>query len=536
MSITRALLASGLLLAVSSTAHAQFVSGQGDQADEGVSASVEESPATDLDLRLTLSSFAYGEFAGEAEGLIDGGDTLLVASPYRRVLGDLRLELAAEHIAGTGFDSRVDARVRHVNRGDVQSGFRGDDEFDLRELAVSYGGKKQRIGFGRQRILAVDASKIDGISYTRESKGPWSLVFFGGTYPTRGSRSIDQDYPKQELVDGQPSGKRVVPAIIGAGASYARAKVHGDIGTGAIVPVYTYGSKGSKDRPQVFVHSKGYWRLSSATTFYHYATADLASQEGSALRNASAALTSQAAEHILLHASVHHQSTELLQESVVNQLEDPDTESMGLVQNGLSFVRVASQSARAAVSLDALSRRLQFTLQAGLRQRPDVSLELADGSSFEITTSRSSEFTLMMLDRRFPLGLRLGGQVSLLQGLGKNDLATTSGVVGGVEISRAFWEERGEFSVDAAAQSLKDSDRLGVCDPSNALSCYGRSKVTAAQLGVQASLQSAKNWLLLLDGHWGIERVESHDAMEQPIKLPTVQSIAAFVRLQYRFH
>jgi hypothetical protein len=59
--------------------------------------------------------------------------------------------------------------------------------------------------------------------------------------------------------------------------------------------------------------------------------------------------------------------------------------------------------------------------------------------------------------------------------------------------------------------------------------------VVAAQLGAQVSLQSSQRWLILVDGHYGIEKVDSVNSADEPVTLPTLQSLSAYLRLQYRF-
>ncbi len=518
---------------------AQFVSSQ-NESSQGATPAAPADESTQLDLRLTLSSFAYAESGSDGAPLLEGGEELQTASPRRRVFGDLRLEVGAKRISGSHFELKFDGRLREANRSDVQSGFRGGEEWDLQDAYIRYEGEKRALTLGRQRIGPAGANTIDGLSYRHQRTKHWSAVAFAGLFPTRGSRSVTQDYPRGGLryeEDGTIAevGRRIIPATVGAGASYAKPSVHGDVGVGGIVPFRRDGVGDARARPQVFLHSNGYWNTSESTTFYHYATADLASEQGAALRNLSAALRSQASTHLVLRASVHHQSTDLLRQSVVNQLEDPDTTSMGLVQNGLTLSRVASQTVRAAASVDAARRRLQFTLGASARQRSDLELVLADGSTFTFPTSRRAVLSMQVLDRHSIFGMRLAGEFRLLQGLGKRDLATSKGGVASIAASRDVLDGLATIQFDAAAQSLEDADRRGTCEAADPLTCFGQSRVRAVQAGLQVTVQSSKNWMFLVDGHWGLESVETHDADQQPLALPLVHSVTAFARLRYRY-
>ncbi len=506
---------------------------------EATGATQEKENATLLDLRLILSSFAYLESGSASEPLFDGGEELETASRARRAFADLRLDLRAKQIAGSKFELRFDGRLRESNRDDVQSGFRGGEEWDLRDAFVRYGDEKRALTLGRQRIAAVDASKVDGISLQME-RGALDLVLFGGLYPTRGSRSVTQDYPRgTQLVDDEgatmAAGKRIAPAIVGAGGSYAKPSTHGSIGVGAIIPFRSDGLATSRERPRFFAHSNGYWQASKRTSFFHYATADLAGPNGAAVRNLSAAIRSQATDTMMLRLSAHHHSTELLRESVVTQLQEPDTSSTGLVQNNLSMSRVASQAIRTAISFDASKRRFQFTLSGGVRQRPEVKVDLADGSFFAFQLSRRGEVSVQVLDRRSVLGLRINGQLSVLRGLGKRDSATSRGGVASIAMSRDFLEDRITLSVDAAAQSLEDAGRHGFCDETGGNACYGESRVQAIQVGLQAATQWSQAWLFLVDGHWGLEQVETRNSEGRPLPLPSVHSVTGFARLRYRF-
>lgn len=530
-----------LWLVAEEPAFAQFVSSsENGISNEGAAPKEPVDESMQLDMRLTLSSFVYAEVGEDGDPLLDGGEPLQTASPSRRVFGDLRLEFGAKRKSGEGVTLEFDGRARETNRGDVQSGFRGGEEWDLRDAYLRYGLGKRAVTLGRHRIGAADASTIDGLSYHHQNTKVWSTVLFAGLSPTRGSRSLAQDYPRGAVrydEDGMTTeiGRRIIPAIAGAGASYAKPSVHGDIGVGGIIPFRRDGVEGSRARPQVFLHSNGYWNTSESTTFYHYATADLASAQGAALRNLSAALRSQAATHLVLRASVHHLSNDQLRQSVVNQLEEPDTTSMGLVQNGLTLSRVASQTVRAAASVDAARRRLQFTLGASARQRPNLELVLADGSTFQFPTSRRAELSMHILDRRSVLGLRLAAEFRLQQGLGKQDLATSKGGVAYLEASRELLDGWATLQLDAAVQSLEDADRRGTCEADDPLTCFGQSKVQAAQAGLQLTVQSSKRWMFLVDGHWGVEKVETHDANQQPLELPLVHSLTVFARLRYRY-
>jgi len=526
-----------LLVLLGGRAQAQFVNPP-ESAEEASGTSVATSAAlkpAKLKIRLSLSTFGYTESGGDGAPLLEGGEMLQTASPNKRFFGDLRLELGKNQSKDDVSGFHLDARLRKNNRSDVQSGFRGGDEWDLRDANVHIANAKRKIVLGRQRIISADASKIDGISYRKEKPGPWSSKYFAGLYPTRGSRSLTQDYPTAPQTQADQTvieGPRIIPAIAGAGASYAKARVHMNMGLAAIVPLRADGALQSRQSPRVFVHSSGYWNDSETTTLYHYATVDLLSPYGSAIQNLSVALRKAASKRITLRTSFHHQSTEILRQSTVNQLEDPDLNAMGLVQNSISLSRAASQNFRAAISVSAKKQRFQFTLGGTVRQRPEFELTLTDGSTFIFPTSRRGELALQMLDRRSLGKFRMGAEIRFVQGLAKSDTGTTKGGLVSFEASRTF-KGGTSLMLDAAGQSLTDAGR-GACSLSAVQTCYGQSSVKAVQAGGQLAFAASRTWSFIVDGHWGLEMVNTRDAQMLPLKLPSVQSLTFFARLRYR--
>jgi hypothetical protein len=456
------------------------------------------------------------------------GEPARNASPYRRIFGDLRLQLHSENAGADSLRTQFDARYRRTNRSDIQSGFRGGaDEVDLREAFVRYGDLKA-LTLGRQRIAAFDANKVDGLSYLHKLERV-SLIAFGGMLPTRGSRSLRHDYPRGHE-ESVASGRRIAPATLGFGANYAKATLHGNAGLGAIIPFRPDGMDESRQSTTIVLHSSGYWRAAPRTTLYHYATGNLEG-DSPTLQNMSAGISQQG--QLSLRLSANHHSTEVLRESVVTQIDDAEGASTGLVMNGLSIARVSSQSLRLAASLAALQNRLQFTLRGGVQQRPEVEFRLSDDSLFALPATRNAEVGFVILDRRSVLGLRASAQLTYLQAIGEST-ASSSGIVASTELSREVWSGA-DLAIDAAMQRMSDNGEINACVTAEPWRCYGASSVFAVQVGAQLVARSAPHWLFLLDAHWGIEKVKSQDIMSQAITYPNLMSLTGYARVQYSF-
>src|SRR5262249_25121727 len=154
------------------------------------------------------------------------------------------------------------------------------------ELYVSHGGERTDVYLGRQIVLDLAATKIDGLRLDYASSQTWTYLAFAGLYPTRGSRSLDTDYPKGQDAMGKPSG-RVLPAAGGAGAAYRTQSAYGALGVVGIAPLSKDRATGTQEQPRVFVTTNGYWRPSSGLDLFHYVVVDFLGAGGAALTNLS---------------------------------------------------------------------------------------------------------------------------------------------------------------------------------------------------------------------------------------------------------
>jgi hypothetical protein len=138
---------------------------------------------------LVLSSFGYAETSDQLElGLIE----VPLASPYRRVWGEARLQLDGRHLKGGRWDARVDGRARYVasRPGDasgdpnrIQSGLLGANEYDVRELYLVRAGKRSDLFLGRLVIADLGALRVDGMRLDYAKNARWTYLGFLGLHP-----------------------------------------------------------------------------------------------------------------------------------------------------------------------------------------------------------------------------------------------------------------------------------------------------------------------------------------------------------------
>lgn len=518
MQVSTRILAIGLVLA-----------GRAAHADEATSVERTAAPTpASLDLRLTLSSFLYREIGEDAPAIIDQGAPLENASPVKRFFGDLRLELSGSGLA-------VDARVRQTTSARFQSGAGGGGEYEVRTLAYRIGGTTRSLSIGRQYIDGVGGSKVDGLAFRQQLVAPLAATVFAGAFPVIGSRSIDTDYPTIRMEDGT-AGERLIPVVGGLALAIETAAYHGDLGAAAVYIPQAVPMAETQEQSRVFATASGYLRAGSAAEIYHFALLDLAGQARTQLTNGSVGVTLHPAAAVQLGVSVNHVSTDALQISTRNLLEDPDPTAIGVVQNDIAVIRVSQDAARATASLAFAQRRFEITVAGGVRRRPEVSVELADGSgAVAFPEARSADASFSILDRRSIGGLRLSLLGSITQPIGDSTPNTARGTSVRASATKAFARERGSVEIDVMAGRFRTLGPSGTCTTSlDALACYGMTRVVLAQAGALATWRVSREWLLLADLHAGYRDITSR-TLASEVVWPNVYTVSAFVRAQWRF-
>ena len=517
-----------LLLALARVAHA----------DDAASVTETATPPAkdDLDLRLTMSSFFYKQSGSDPGALVDQGAPPQNASPVRRFFGDLRMELTDAGLA-------VDARVRQTTSERFQSGADGGGEYEIRTLAYNLGP----VRVGRQFIDAVGSTKIDGVSATAHFTDAASGVAFAGAFPVLGSRSLDTDYLHVRNPDGT-DGDLLIPVSGGLGVAYQTPDMHGDLGVAGVYAPQNVPDAPSDQKTRVFTTTSGYWRGGSSFDAYHFVLLDVAGGNGVNLTNGSLGVDARPTPNVQITAAINHVSTDLLQIAARNLLTDPDPTAIGIVQNNINLLKVSQDLARAGASLALAERRFELSVSGGVHRRPSVSVPTADGGmSVVFPEARSADAMFGILDRHSIGDTRIAVSGLLTEPIGSAAPNRSRGIVVRGVISKLFADQRGQIEADVMYEHLKDTGSGAACTTStNPLACYGTSTTTAAQTGVLASWRIGREWLLIADTHVGYQQVGSHylapmsaDPMaplaDMPVAWPTVLSVTAFARVQWRY-
>ena len=498
-------------------------------ADLGVERTAAPTP-TDLDLRLTLSTFLFRESGADAPAIVDQGATLENASPVRRSFGDLRLELS-------GGGLLADARLRQTTSARFQSGATGGGEYDVRTLAYQLGPKTTRLTLGRQFVDAVGATKVDGLAFTQRLTSLVSATLFGGAFPTLGSRSLDTDYSRIRNADGT-AGAHLIPVVGGLGLGYGTPNYHGDVGVAAIYVPQTVPNATSQEASRVFTTASGYWRPAAILDIYHFVLLDVAGANGVALTNGSVGVDVRPTPVLAFTGSINHVSTDVLQISARNTLTDPDPSAQGIVQNNLTVLSVSQDLVRGGATVALAQQRFELSASGGLHRRPAVNVQLADGTgAVAFPAASSGDATFAILDRRSLGGLRVQLAGSLTFPVGSKVANRARGTVVRLTAGRAFAAQKGQLDADIAAMHFTDlAGGGGSCMTSlDVFACYGASDTKAVQAGALVTWRLAREWLLLADAHVGYRDVSS-TSVGGMVAWPSVYSVTSFLRLQWRYH
>jgi hypothetical protein len=503
-------------------------SGQGQPSVAGSSDTGAATPSG-VDLRLTLSSFLFRETGADAPAIVDQGAELENASPVKRYFGDLRMELA-----GAGLT--LDARVRQTTSQRFQSGASGGGEYEIRTLAYRLGSARTSLTLGRQFIEAVGATKVDGLAFTQQLTRRVAATLFGGAFPQLGSRSLETDYPRIRNEDGT-EGSILFPLTGGLGLAYQTTNFHGDLGVAGIYVSQTVPNATSQEASRVFTTSSGYWRPVAMLDIYHFALLDVAGANDVALTNGSLGIAARPVSSVQLTASLHHVGTDVLQITTRNLLTDPDPTAIGIVQNNLAVIRVSQDMVRGGASLALARQRFEISVSGGVHRRPEVSVALADGTgTVAFPETRSADAMFTVLDRRSVGGLRASLTGILTFPIGSTVTNRARGTTVRIAASKLVADERGQLEADVSALHFTDVDSsTGECMTSlDIFACYGTSDTKALQAGVLASWRVGREWMILADTHLGYRDMTS-TSISGPVVWPTVYSLTAFLRVQWRY-
>jgi len=517
----------------------------------------EERAETAYDGSLTSTTFYYREDGSQAAPLMTGATGPLIASPVDRLFTDLRAQLNAKHISGSKVDFHFDGRGRlSETKADTpsnpadgfelpevsgQSGIYGDNEIELREAYLRRQGSEYDVTFGRQFVLELAATKIDGLTIGRKASKEWRYLGFGGLYPSRLSRDVRDDYP---VGDNDPDiavveRKRIMPLAGGLGAAYRFERAYGAFGGVAIFPLANDYQTGTLEKPRVFGTANGYWRQSTTVDIYHYVVVDATGAAGAGLTNLTLGLNWQPAPPMRTYAQVSRIDTDTLNVTAQTKLQDPDPAGpANVVQNNIEVARIAQDQARVGISV-AIKNRFEVATNGALRRRPELVVPAGDvadtADDFVFPAAQGADITFMAIDRHSLKDMRLALSATRSFSVGSVNLYRTRSWVGRLEGRKEIAEGKGEVEGSFTYVQSNDDNRGGMCTPGDPITCYGAAEVQSFTLGGVADYRFKPDWLVIGSAAVGRQLMSAADAGGTLQAQPALLTLNLLLRLAYRF-
>ncbi len=503
---------------------------------------------------ITSSSFYYTESGGNYAGGAGGSD----GSTFSRRFTELRIQTDFRHISGGKWDARFDGRIRVVNKppntpfdglatglasplptpARIQSGFDGQNEYELRELWVVRNGERSDVFLGRQFIPDLGAIKIDGVRVDYASSKNLTLIGFGGLYPVRGSRSLTTDYLPLKDNDGNPAGTLVGAG--GFGGAYRTQDSYGAVGGVVLAPF-------EAESPRVYATSTGYLRYSPQLDLYHFAIVDLAGSNGFNLTNLSAGLNYKPNQRLRVTLSFNRVDTDTLNVQANAFLNPTDkTNSNNVVQNETFIQRLSTNSGRFGVSA-ALGQMQRYELSTAItyRYRPAITLTAPDGTDvYPLSAASGVDLFVSLVDRHSFKDMRLG--LDLSRSFAPSSTAYDRSEVFAIRAfgSRELASGHGEWEVEVSYATTTDASASNTCTafpalngpalPTSVDGCYGSSSNSIISLGGNLYYRFNRDWL-------GIASVSLNDqsitALVGTVATsdPSIIGLTGFLRVAYRF-
>lgn len=470
------------------------------------------------------------------------------ASPATRLFTDLRTQLTAKRILGGSWNVRADARARlappcafkstTAGLGDrladldpnlakcrVQSGAYGDNEYEIRELYMRREGSALEIQVGRQDIPEMVDVRVDGARLRYALSPRWHVLGFGGLYPSRTSRSLQDDYRGQ-----------VLPGIVGAAGEYLYESIYGSVGAAGILPGGEDVVTGEVETPRTFVTGDGFWRPSELIDFYHIAVVDFTGAAGSGLTNLHLGINVKPIRSLRITAAINRVDTETLNVYAQNFLADGG--GGDVVENNVTVARISSESARLGVSAAFADRRFEVSTHFQLRRRPEITVcppnmiegcDPAAGMGALFPAAQSGEVMLSVVDRRSIAGLRLAASVLQIFDVGDEVFQRSRSMVARLEGSRSLLGDRMEVEADLSYMHSEDTGGVDAC--TSPLTCFGRATVDVIAGSGLMYYRFSPNWFALVHA----------SASSQTYTTPLIMNpspntiLSGLMRLAYRF-
>ncbi|HEX8113206.1 MAG TPA: hypothetical protein VF516_35995 [Kofleriaceae bacterium] len=499
---------------------------------------------------LTSTTFGYYESGGTIAPAPAGVPS---ASQFSREYTDLRLQTDFRHIGASRWDARVDVRGRLVNTPapvtastdgftpgsatNVQSGFLGQNELEIKELWLVRNGTRSDLFFGRQFVPDLGGVKIDGLRVDYASSTKFTLLGFGGLYPIRGSRSITTDYQPLKSNDQNDAGR--FTGAGGFGAAYRTLDAYGSFGGVVIAPL-------SAESPRVFGTSSGYWRYGTKLDFYHFVVLDLLGSNAvnAGLTNLSAGLNYKPDPRLRGTLSFNRVDTETLNVQAQAFLSSPDPK-VNVVQNEAYLQRIATNEGRGSLSagLGEL-QRFEVTAAVAYRYRGDVTLSAPPQmtgapATIALPAAQSVEVYGAITDRRSFKDLRLGIDGSQIFGVGSATYQRTSSRSLRASAARELADGRGEWEAEVAYSSTKDDSAGKACPPGSDLStCFGAANSSILSVGGNLYYRFNRDWFAMGSvflNRTAVTHIEMMGSTTVSTADPAVIGLTGFLRIAYRF-
>ncbi len=491
---------------------------------------------------LTSTSFVYREVAPIAPALSGGVEGVENASRITRVFTDMRAQVDGRSLSDGPWDARADARVRVTTDGTFQSGAYGGREYDVRELYVRRVGEGTDWTAGRQFVLELAATKVDGLRFDAR-RGQWTYLGFAGAYPNRASRSVVDDYPKAVDAMGMETTTRIIPVAGGLGAAYRFQKAYGAIGAVGILPRAEENLPGGprQEKPRVFATANGYWRQSPQLDLFHFVVFDIEGSAAKKLTNLTAGANYRPTKALRLSASVNRVDTETLNVIAQTRLEDPGPSPNAVVQNNIEVSRISQESARVGISAAFAEQRFELSTSGLLRRRPEIQVKQSnfdpanpDENLVIIPAAQAAEITLQAVDRRSLKGHRIGASFTSIFGRGGTNLYRTDANVFRVDAAKEFKGGLGEYQLDLSYILSKDETGGNVCglDP---LTCFGTSSINTLSLGGTVFYRFKLDWFVIAGASVGSQGITISDPTDGAVPQKRILLTSAFLRAAYRF-
>ena len=500
---------------------------------------------------LTSSSFFYTESGGNYATAGAGSDS----SSFSRMFTELRSQTDFRHISGGKWDGRFDGRIRVVNNPPdtlydaaatgtntptpthIQSGFNGQNEYEIRELWLVRNGERSDVFLGRQFIPDLGAIKIDGIRVDYASSKTLTLIGFGGLYPVRGSRSITTDYEPLKDNDGNPAGKLVGAG--GFGGAYRTLDSYGAVGGVVLAPF-------AAESPRVYATSTGYLRYGPTLDVYHFVILDLAGSNGFNLTNLSAGLNYKPNPRLRITASFNRVDTDTLNVQANAFLNPTDkTNANNVVQNETFIQRLSTNSARFGVSAGlGPIQRYELSTAISYRYRPSITLTSPDGSaSYPLSAASGVDLFVSLIDRRSIKDMRLGIDLSKSFAPGSTGYDRSEVTAVRAFGSRELANGHGEWEAEVSYASTKDVSAgtgcvpfplTGNLSPTSVDGCYGSSSGSILSLGGNLYYRFNRDWLGIGSLAVSQQSITSGTGTTA-VNDPSIIGLTGFFRLAYRF-